>query len=346
MPDGGVVAIRQHNPAGCNAFFNIFDLRRVRPIWQDWSRVRSATHRAEYEPLAPEFARRSAYAFDDFQLYYGVFFSLLQAGERILYLDAEEWHDGITTVLKDTQGEPLLLHCWYTRNFATSYHTRRRYQAAIDHARKAQGTFKLASRETNSNLGKWDAIYGKGTAAQPYGDTLTYEKAAKHLEGLALVEDWGCGWGWFKQYLPASTTYRGIDGSHSPHADVIADLTQYTSQADGILLRHVLEHNQAWEDILKNALRSFTKRMVLVLFTPFAEKTHVIRHSAEVGVPDIAFAKEDLTRHFSAVHWRLEEGLKTRTQYGVEHVFYIATTQDTTSLARPYNGHGPGLKMP
>ena len=39
MPDGGVVPIRRHHPAACNAFFNIFDLRRVRPVWQDWDRV-------------------------------------------------------------------------------------------------------------------------------------------------------------------------------------------------------------------------------------------------------------------------------------------------------------------
>lgn len=35
-PDGGVVPIRYHNPVGCNAFFNVIDLRRVRPVWHDW----------------------------------------------------------------------------------------------------------------------------------------------------------------------------------------------------------------------------------------------------------------------------------------------------------------------
>ncbi len=139
MPDGGVMPIRRHNPAACNAFFNVFDLRRARPIWADWGRVAIATHRREYEHLAPPFARRSAFAFDHFERYYGVFFALLDAGERILYLDAEQWSDGVSTLLKDATGAPLLVHAWYTRHWATSYHTRQRIRAVIEHARAAQG---------------------------------------------------------------------------------------------------------------------------------------------------------------------------------------------------------------
>jgi glycosyltransferase involved in cell wall biosynthesis/Flp pilus assembly protein TadD len=139
MPDGGVVPIRRHNPAACNAFFNVFDLRRVRPVWQDWPRVVTATHRPEYERHVAPFARRSVFAFDHFERYYGAFFALLAAGERLLYLDAEEWRDGVSTLLKDAAGEPLLLHCWYTRHWDASYHTRQRYRAAVDYARAAQG---------------------------------------------------------------------------------------------------------------------------------------------------------------------------------------------------------------
>jgi hypothetical protein len=139
MPDGGVVPIRRHNPAACNAFFNVFDLRRVRPVWQDWNRVLAATHRPEYEALAAPFARRSVFAFDHFERYYGAFFALLGSGERILYLDAEEWRDGITTLLKDAAGAPLLLHCWYRRYLDTSHHTRQRYRAVIDYAGQTQG---------------------------------------------------------------------------------------------------------------------------------------------------------------------------------------------------------------
>ncbi len=83
MPDGGVVQIRRHNPVACNAFFNVFDLRRVRTVWQDWGCVVSATHRPEYEKFVAPFAGRSLRACDHFERYYGVFFSLLHAGVRI-----------------------------------------------------------------------------------------------------------------------------------------------------------------------------------------------------------------------------------------------------------------------
>jgi 2-polyprenyl-3-methyl-5-hydroxy-6-metoxy-1,4-benzoquinol methylase len=139
MPDGGVVAIRRHNPVACNAFFNVFDMRLIRSVWSNWQRVVEAKHKAEYERLVPEFAKRTAFAFDHFEQYYGVFFSLLEFGQRILYLDAEEWEDGVSTVLKGPRGEPLLLHCWYSRQWETSELTRLRYTRAIQYARQCQG---------------------------------------------------------------------------------------------------------------------------------------------------------------------------------------------------------------
>ena len=113
LNDGTITPIRRHNPAACNAFFNVFNLRRVRPVWEQWDQVLAARHQPEFESKVADFARRSPRAFDDFERYYGVFFALLAAGERILYLDAEEWQDGITTLLKDSEGAPLLLHCWW-----------------------------------------------------------------------------------------------------------------------------------------------------------------------------------------------------------------------------------------
>jgi GT2 family glycosyltransferase/tetratricopeptide (TPR) repeat protein len=169
MPDGGVVPIRRHNPAACNAYFNVFDLRRVRPVWQDWDRVVAARHRPEYEGLVAPFARRSVFAFDHFERYYGAFFALLGAGEHILYLDAEEWQDGITTLLKDAAGEPLLLHCWYSRYWDTSHHTRLRYREAIDYARRAQGrdAYPWATLENPAPPADSDQTRRGGTVTMP-----------------------------------------------------------------------------------------------------------------------------------------------------------------------------------
>ncbi len=137
------------------------------------------------------------------------------------------------------------------------------------------------------------------------------------------MEDWGCGQCWFRRYLNPSVRYKGIDGSRGTGLDELADLTTYTSRTEGILLRHVLEHNSAWEAILTNALQSFTKRLVIVLFTPFAETTRQLAFNVTIQVPDIAFAKADLVRHFDGLKWSAEENLRTKTQYDVEHVFYL-----------------------
>jgi hypothetical protein len=334
MPDGGVVRIRRHNPVACNAFFNDFDLRRVRPAWKYWERVVAARHKGAYEAGVVPFARRLSYAFDHFERYYGVFFALLEEGERILYLDARTWDDGVSTLLHDHAGRALLLHCWYTRNWPTSYHTRRRYRAALAYAQRAQGLHSdgatgAAAEEAQpqrvapSNAGNWEALYRHAETPFPYGDTLTYRRAAQYLAGLETVEDWGCGCAWFKRYLEPGTRYKGVDGSPSPYADEGADLTTYRSQTEGLLLRHVLEHNSDWPLVLRNAVASFRKRMVLVLFTPFTPTTRRIAENASLGVPDLAFAPDDLVHHFAGLRWSLEANLPTQTQYGVEHIFYV-----------------------
>jgi hypothetical protein len=118
----------------------------------------------------------------------------------------------------------------------------------------------------------------------------------------------------------------------------VADLTRYTSHAEGLLLRHVLEHNENWRAVLGNALRSFTRRLVIVLFTPFVEKTSRVGYTEAVGVPDIAFARDDLTAYFTGLNWSLEEGLRTRTQYGVEHIFYISSEPGAAGAPSPPPG--------
>src|SRR5262249_53585996 len=105
-------------------------------------------HRPEYEGRVAGFTRRMPFAFDHFERYYGAFFSLLDAGERLLYLDAETWQDGVSTMLKDAAGAPLLIHCWYTRHWDTSYHTRQRYRTVIAYARQAQGLGPLPAAAT------------------------------------------------------------------------------------------------------------------------------------------------------------------------------------------------------
>lgn len=156
-----------------------------------------------------------------------------------------------------------------------------------------------------------------------YGDDTTYKKGIAFLDGHGTIEDWGCGFAHARTFVTESQ-YIGLDGS-SKHADEIVDLTEYASTVDCIFMRHVLEHNADWRRILANAVASFRSRMVLVIFTPFAEMTCQIATSTtltSIPVPDISFRKEDLTQCFAHLHY-LEESLATDTQYGVEHIFYI-----------------------
>lgn len=174
-----------------------------------------------------------------------------------------------------------------------------------------------------SNKGKWDRWYQGLEEEAAYGDTATYALGGEFLRDCSVIEDWGCGKGWFKKFVPHGR-YRGIDGSHTPFAEKIVDLVNYHSQVPGIYMRHVLEHNYQWQFILANALRSFTERMVLVLFTPLSDVTKEIAYSPDPGVPDISFSLEELLSIFKAADLKVEfTTLQTATQYGTETIFYL-----------------------
>ena len=174
-----------------------------------------------------------------------------------------------------------------------------------------------------SNVGKWDGWYSNLAAPIFYGDATTYVAAAAFLADVSEVEDWGCGGGGFRQFC--LSRYVGIDGSNTPFADKKVDLCTYRSTAPGILLRHVLEHNYAWEPILDGAVASFQRKLCVILFTPFAEQTKEIAHNRSLGVdvPDIAFSRHDVERHFDGLTWKLLPNIKTQSQYEVEHVYFV-----------------------
>jgi hypothetical protein len=177
-----------------------------------------------------------------------------------------------------------------------------------------------------TNLGKWDRIYGlPGTEEPaPYADTPTYRMGAAWLKDCALIEDWGCGKGWLRT-LVDPLRYRGIDGSHTPHADVIADLANYRSQVPGVFMRHVLEHDYRWEQILDGALASCTERMALVLFTPLVDETHDLEFEDPPGVPNLAFRLQDLTARMDAAGVTYtRRTVKSTAKYGAETIFRIS----------------------
>ena len=125
--------------------------------------------------------------------------------------------------------------------------------------------------------------------AKRYGAEDSYRLGMEWLKGCEVVEDWGCGPAYSKTYREGK--YVGIDGTEG-FCDRVEALETYKTSVEGIFMRHVLEHNLEWRPILENALSSFTKRMSLIFFTPWAEKTYVVHEWK--GVPFISFRKQEI----------------------------------------------------
>jgi hypothetical protein len=176
---------------------------------------------------------------------------------------------------------------------------------------------------------RWFGLMGDDPRPQLFGDDVTYRTGAEWLAECSLVQDWGCGKGGLRHFIEPQR-YWGIDGSATPFADEIADLAAYRSQTPGLFMRHVLEHDYRWRDILDNAVASFTERMVLVIFTPLQKVTGELAFNPDPGVPDLGFAKRDITDRFGDAVWKAKT-VETQTQYGSETSFYLRHKKGTAA---------------
>lgn len=172
-----------------------------------------------------------------------------------------------------------------------------------------------------SNLGLWAAWHHGLDGPEPYGLTETYQLGVDYLADCARVEDWGCGKGWMRSLIDQDR-YVGVDGSPSAFADVVVDLAEYRSRVPGVFMRHVLEHDYRWREILENAVASFTERLVVVLFTPLVDATVEVAFNDDPGVPDLAFSLADITACFEGLEWS-HTTLESSTHYGTETIFYV-----------------------
>lgn len=197
--------------------------------------------------------------------------------------------------------------------------------------------------DTFNKLGVWDVLYKKRRISHldkkvrgMYGDTTTAKLAAEYLAmpEIKSIEDWGCGFGGFEHYIASWQTYIGVDGSKTIAATKISDLSEYKSEADAVHLRHVLEHNQLWDKILKNLLASFKKRAVITIFTPFSNKTQTLNtyknwKNSGFDMVDISFCWEDLKKiidTYPDVKYQTQFDIRTRSSYDIEHVIYLYRT--------------------
>lgn len=145
-----------------------------------------------------------------------------------------------------------------------------------------------------------------GLGQVQYGSHDSYQVARNWLDFPGwTVEDWGCGCA-FARHFFTDAKYVGIDGSQNDYADICrVDVIERDSKPDGLMLRHVLEHNEHWRELLKNALRCFQKRMVLVFFIPFGTETKIINRTSDPkypGVVDIQFKRADIQELIDPVY--------------------------------------------
>lgn len=172
------------------------------------------------------------------------------------------------------------------------------------------------------SIGQWN--HKDTTTPARYGDEPTYVKAAVFLDQPGwVVEDRGCGTAYAKRFFTKST-YVGVDGSWSKFCDVEADLRTYRSSPDGILMRHVLEHDYDWSMILEGAVASFKKRMALVFFMPLTEFTKVESVEAN-GTPNLMISRVGVSKILTGLSITEEvvKDLAFTWPYHEERIFYI-----------------------
>ena len=197
-----------------------------------------------------------------------------------------------------------------------------------------------------SNVGLWEPTY-RSRNAFPYGNEQSYRIGAEFLRTCRTVKDWGCGTQWFRrmmQQIQQEVRIIGLDGSPG-FCDRTVDLTQYrpTVRPEGVFMRHVLEHNYNWRTILDRALASFTQRMCLVCFTPFADEETVLsvyQFPTGGSCPYLSLPRKEidviLQRH--GVTYEVESLPSPGTEYGRETVFWISrsaserTTRQTDAV--------------
>jgi len=165
-----------------------------------------------------------------------------------------------------------------------------------------------------------------------YGsDDTSYLRAGMFLSGPGLVEDWGCGTTYARRFIGAP--YRGVDGVRSKFAERQVDLAEYFSRVPKILMRHVLEHNWNWRDILENMLNSFTDRACLILFIPPGPKDLNVSGSDLSDTsewPGLVLCQDDLEAILRA-HPDIEvhaENMHTQTPpFNYERIFFLVKTK-------------------
>ena len=126
--DGGQIDLRIFNPYVINTFFSVINFKVLEAIWDESAlSTNQYVNDNEFDDaltgLSGIYDVRSLY-----EPYYCLYLWIRRLNYRILFLEASTplMTDPITTLVMDTEGEPLLYHTWYARSYGTNImHTER-----------------------------------------------------------------------------------------------------------------------------------------------------------------------------------------------------------------------------
>ena len=128
MPDG--VQVRPCNPIVTNPFFNILNLSAIREQF-NLDEIKTFNYQEHSDELRAKLPPRlrqmdgDRFQMDKEEPFYNFFF-WMAFHFPTLYLEAETHSDGISTVLKNHEGNPMLYHSWFSREWRSdAQHTQR-----------------------------------------------------------------------------------------------------------------------------------------------------------------------------------------------------------------------------
>jgi hypothetical protein len=151
VPDGGVISHRFHNPIAINPFFMIMNVADIRKRY-DLAEINYSHYAPDLDRFIPtnlikkDFIYQPDYdktiakgykpfgvIYDNFEACYGFFFWLLRNNYKMLYLDADEYIDNLTTIVKNQNGVPFAYHTWFARGWNTDKQNKERIIRVIDY---------------------------------------------------------------------------------------------------------------------------------------------------------------------------------------------------------------------
>lgn len=159
----------------------------------------------------------------------------------------------------------------------------------------------------------WEKVFAGNAGYYMDLDNASRLEILKHVKPTDSVLDIGCGGGAFRAIREGP--YLGVD--YAPSAVKIAaerfpdtrflcaDSRQLgalfeDNKYDVVVMRHFLENQEDWKEVIRQAFRIANKKVVIVMRRPFVEHTRLVEQKEDTWVWDIGYNEFNmLARHLS-----------------------------------------------